>query len=105
MMGQALARRVIGRDAKTHVIGQFDRLLIAEASAPTRRWSAGRWDIRLRDHAKHQRRGRLAAGTFSIGRAGNADRREHRPLLAGTRAQLDDYDACSASIAPARSRW
>ena len=31
MMGKSLARRVIGQDTKTHVIGQFDGLLIAEA--------------------------------------------------------------------------
>ncbi|MGK0185858.1 MAG: voltage-gated potassium channel [Verrucomicrobiales bacterium] len=33
MMGEALARRVIGNDAAAHVIGQLDRLFIAEASA------------------------------------------------------------------------
>ncbi len=33
MMGQSLARRIIGGDAMTHVIGQFDQLLIAEAAA------------------------------------------------------------------------
>ena len=32
-MGQALARRTIGVDARTHVIGEFDELLIAEATA------------------------------------------------------------------------
>lgn len=32
-MGQALARRVIDGDALAHVIGQFDKLLIAEAMA------------------------------------------------------------------------
>ncbi len=33
MMGQALARRTTGSDAVTHVIGQFDQLFIAEATA------------------------------------------------------------------------
>ena len=33
MMGQALARRTSGGDAVTHVIGHFDKLLIAEATA------------------------------------------------------------------------
>lgn len=33
MMGQTLARRVIGNDAKAHVIGELDGLIIAEASA------------------------------------------------------------------------
>ncbi|MFK7851566.1 MAG: TrkA family potassium uptake protein [Akkermansiaceae bacterium] len=32
MMGQTLARRVIGNDAKAHVIGDLDGLIIAEAS-------------------------------------------------------------------------
>jgi voltage-gated potassium channel len=33
MMGQALARRIIGADATAHVIGQFKNVLIAEATA------------------------------------------------------------------------
>lgn len=33
LMGQSLARRTLGGDAVAHVIGQFDRLLIAEATA------------------------------------------------------------------------
>lgn len=33
MMGQTLARRVIGNDAKAHIIGELDGLIIAEASA------------------------------------------------------------------------
>ncbi len=33
MIGQAYARRTVGGDAMSHVIGQFDELLIAEATA------------------------------------------------------------------------
>ncbi|MDH4071443.1 MAG: ion channel, partial [Ignavibacteria bacterium] len=33
MMGQALARRILGADAMAHVVGQVDDLLIAEATA------------------------------------------------------------------------
>lgn len=33
MMGQSLARRTIAGDARSHVLGNFDRLLIAEATA------------------------------------------------------------------------
>ena len=33
MMGQSFARRSVGGDAMTHIIGQFDELLIAEATA------------------------------------------------------------------------
>ena len=32
MMGQYLARRTIGGDAMAHIIGKFDKLLIAEAN-------------------------------------------------------------------------
>ena len=51
MMGQSLARRVIGRDAKTHAIGQFDELLIAEAGAAgTPLIGRTLREIRLREH-------------------------------------------------------
>ena len=33
MMGQALARRITGVDARAHVIGEFGDLLVAEATA------------------------------------------------------------------------
>src|SRR5215471_18699181 len=33
LLGQSLARRILGGDAVTHVIGQFDQLFIAEATA------------------------------------------------------------------------
>ena len=33
MIGQSFARRTLGGDAKSHVIGEFDELLIAEATA------------------------------------------------------------------------
>ncbi|MBC8870097.1 MAG: NAD-binding protein [Planctomycetes bacterium] len=33
MIGQSFARRMLGGDAKSHVIGKFDQLLIAEATA------------------------------------------------------------------------
>jgi voltage-gated potassium channel len=33
MMGQALAGRIIGADARAHVIAEFGELLIAEATA------------------------------------------------------------------------
>lgn len=94
MMGQSLARRVIGRDAKTHVIGQFDDLLIAEASA-ARTPLVGRTlrDIRLRDHVNI-----TVSGVWERGRYQNAGPdtmiTENTVLvLAGTRDQLDEYDS------------
>ncbi|QEF97931.1 Glutathione-regulated potassium-efflux system protein KefC [Stieleria maiorica] len=94
MMGRSLARRVIGRDAKTHVIGQFDDLLIAEASA-ARTPLVGRTlrDIRLRDHVNLS-----VSGVWERGRYQNAGPdtliTENTILvMAGTREQLDEYDS------------
>ncbi|WP_372896532.1 TrkA family potassium uptake protein [Stieleria sp.] len=94
MMGRSLARRVIGRDAKSHVIGQFDDLLIAEASA-ARTPLVGRTlrEIRLRDHVNIS-----VSGVWERGRYQNAGPdtliTENTVLvLAGTRAQLEEYDS------------
>lgn len=94
MMGQSLARRVIGQNAQTHVIGQFDKLLIAETSA-ARTPLVGRTlrDIRLRDHVNL-----TVSGVWERGRYQNAGPdtliTENTVLvLAGTRSQLDEYDS------------
>ncbi|WP_442505448.1 potassium channel family protein [Novipirellula sp. SH528] len=94
MMGRSLARRVIGRDAKSHVIGQFDDLLIAEASAAgTPLVGRTLRDIRLRDHVNI-----TVSGVWERGRYQNAGPdtliTENTVLvLAGTRNQLDEYDS------------
>lgn len=93
MMGRTLARRVIGRDAKTHVIGQFDELLIAEASAAgTPLVGRTLKEIRLRDHVSI-----TVSGVWERGKYENAGPdtliTNHTVLvLAGTRTQLDEYD-------------
>ena len=94
MMGQSLARRVIGRDAKSHVIGQFDGLLIAEAGAAgTPMVDRTLRDIKLRDHASIN-----VAGVWERGRFQNAGpdtliTPNTVLVLAGSREQLDDYDS------------
>ncbi|GAA4443836.1 potassium channel family protein [Novipirellula rosea] len=94
MMGRTLARRVIGRDAKTHVIGQFDELLIAEASAAgTPLVGRTLREIRLRDHVSL-----TVSGVWERGRYQNAGPEtlitDNTVLvLAGSREQLDEYDA------------
>lgn len=93
MMGQTLARRVIGRDAKAHVIGQFDGLLIAEASAAgTPLVGRTLRDIGLRDHVHVN-----VAGVWERGRFQTAGPDTHVTantvlVLTGTRRQLQDYD-------------
>ena len=94
MLGQAMARRVTGRDAKTHVIDQFDGLLIAEASAAgTPLVNRTLREIRLRDHVKVNVVGVWERGQFHI--AGPETRILPTTILvlAGTREQLDEYDS------------
>ena len=94
MMGRGLARRVTGRDAKSHVIGRFDGLLIAEASAAgTPLVDRTLRDIRLPEHAQINVVGVWERGVFSAAGPDTRILASTVLLLAGTRAQLDDYDA------------
>ncbi len=92
-MGQALARRVTGRDAKSHVIGQFGKLLIAEASAAgTPLVGRTLREIHLPDHANVNVIGIWERGAFSAAGPNTKILSSTVLLLAGTRVQLDDYD-------------
>lgn len=94
MLGGLLARRVLGRDAKSHVVGEFDDLLIAEAvAAGTPMVGRTLREIRLREHANAS-----VIGVWNRGRFENAGPETKIQattvlLLAGSRAQLDDYDS------------
>jgi Trk K+ transport system NAD-binding subunit len=94
MMGQALARRVTGRDAKTHVIGQFNGLLIAEASAASTPL-VGRTlrEIRLPDHVNTNVVGVWERGRFEMAGPDTQITSSTILVLAGTRRQFDDYDS------------
>jgi voltage-gated potassium channel len=94
MMGLALARRVTGRDAKTHVIGRFDDLLIAEASAASTPL-VGRTlrEIRLPDHVNTNVVGVWERGRFHMAGPETRVTTNTVLVLAGTRRQLDDYDS------------
>lgn len=93
MLGQALARRVIGRDAQAHVIGRFDGLLIAEATAAgtplvDRKLS----EIRLRDHVNVIVAGVWERGRFETAGPDTKVTASTVLVLAGSRQQLDDYN-------------
>lgn len=94
MMGQQLARRVTGRDAKCHVIGGFGELLIAEASLG-RTPLAGRTlhEINLRERGNVHVVGVWERGAFSAANPNTTISPSTVLLLAGTRAQLDEYDS------------
>lgn len=94
MLGKSLARRVLGRDAQSHVVGEFGDLLIAEAAAAGTPL-VGRLlkDIRLADHARVNVIGVWDRGRFTL--AGPDTRIDAATvlLLAGSRADLDEYNA------------
>lgn len=94
MLGQALARRILGRDARSHVVGEFGELLIAEAAVAGTPL-AGRTlrEIRLSDHARVNVVGVWDRGRFAL--AGPDTRLDESSvlLLAGRREDLDEYDA------------
>ena len=94
MMGPSMARRVIGRDAKTHVIGQFDGLLIAEASAAgTPLIGRTLREISLRDHVNINVAGVWERGRFETVGPETPVTPSTVLVLFGTRRQLEDYDA------------
>jgi len=105
LLGQALARRTIGGDAMTHVIGDLGPLLIAEATA-------ARTPLVGKTLRETDLRGMTGLNVVGIWERG--DFRPARPeavvsdrtvlVLAGTREQLDRYDELfviyNVSIAP-----
>ncbi|MDP1562785.1 MAG: NAD-binding protein [Pirellulaceae bacterium] len=94
ILGQALARRILGRDAQAHVVGQFDDLLIAEASvARTPLVDRQLKDIRLNAHAKVNVVGVWDRGKFALAGPETLIESSSILLLAGSRADLDEYNS------------
>jgi Trk K+ transport system NAD-binding subunit len=94
MLGQAMARRVTGRDAKTHVIGRFDELLIAEASAAgTPLVNRTLREIRLPEHVSLNVVGVWERGQFHTAGPDTRILASTILVLAGSRQQLDEYDS------------
>jgi Trk K+ transport system NAD-binding subunit len=93
MMGKSLSRRVIGQDTKTHVIGQFDDLLIAEAGVSGTPLVGRRLkEIGMRDHVNITVAGVWERGRFEAATAETMINPSTVLVLAGTRSQLDEYD-------------
>ncbi len=94
MMGAALARRVSIRDSDAHVIGQVGELLIAEASAyGTRLPGQTLGESGLRDQAGVGVIGVWDHGSLAIVDRDTVITPETVFVLAGTREQLDSYNA------------
>ncbi len=93
MMGQALARRIIGVDARAHVIGQFGEVLIAEATAAgTPLEGRNLAQSRLREYAGVNVVGVWRRGKFEVGTATTKIDAYSVLVLAGSQDQLDRYN-------------
>lgn len=93
LLGQSLARRALGRDAKSHVTAEFGELLIAEAAAANTPL-VGRTlrDIRLPDHANVSVVGLWDRGKFELAGPDSSVQATSVLMLTGSREQLDSYD-------------
>jgi len=95
LLGQSLARRILGGDAVTHVIGQFDQLLIAEATAArTPLVGTTLRQSRLREQTGVSVVGVWDRGHFALARPETAITPHTVLVLAGSQQQLHQYDAC-----------
>jgi voltage-gated potassium channel len=94
MLGNAIARRVLGRDSKCHVIGEFGDLLVADASASgTPLVGRSLRQIGLRSHASVNVIGLWQRGKFQIATPDTIVHSTSVLVFAGSREQLDQYDA------------
>ena len=93
MMGQALARRTVGNDAKSHIIGSFGALLIAEATAHhTPLVGQTLAESRLREIVSVSVVGIWERGECRTPTPETRITNHSVLVLAGTREQLRDYD-------------
>ena len=93
MMGQTLARRIIAGDAMTHIVGSFDRLLIAEATAAnTPLVGKTLRDSKLRQNVNLNVLGVWERGQFNIATPDTVIHQNSVLVLAGSRENLTEYD-------------
>jgi len=103
LLGQSLARRLIGSNSRANVIGSFDGLLIAEAPAMRTPLQGKRLkDSRLRESTGVSAVGVWERGRFQIPGPDTLIGPGTVLVLAGSEEQLDRYDEVMGS-APATS--
>jgi voltage-gated potassium channel len=103
MMGQTLARRISGVDARAHVIGEFGDLLIAEATAAaTPLVGKTLAESHLRRHTGINVIGIWKRGEFEAVSAAALINANSVLLLAGSAEQLRNYDElfCIYHVSP-----
>ncbi len=104
-LGNALARRVIAGDARAHVIGEFDDLIIAEAAvAGTPLIGKTLADVRLQKLVGTRVIGTWERGKFSVATPETSINEATVLVLAGTAEQMQRYDAmfCIYHVAQGR---
>lgn len=93
MLGNSLARRVVGRDAKCREVGAFGELIIAEASVHgTPLVGRTLKQIRLNEHTQVNVIGVWDRGRFSLAGPDTLIEPSTVLLLAGKREDLDEYN-------------
>lgn len=105
MLGRSIAERVLGADARSHVVGQFGDLLIAEAGAaatPLVGRTLAQADLRNRFNVNVV--GVWQRGTFAIAGPDTEISATSVLILAGSKDQLAAYDAEFATAQQTPSR-
>ena len=93
LLGRAMARRVFGRDGRSHPIGQIDGLVIAEAAAArTSLVGQSLAQAALRAQLNLNVAGVWERGRYRPGRPETVVKPETVMLLAGSREDLQAYD-------------
>lgn len=93
MLGRAMAERVLGKDARSHVVGEFGGLLIAEASAAgTTLVGSTLRDADLRQRANLNVVGIWERGAFQLAGPDTRITPNTVLILAGSADQLARYD-------------
>jgi len=97
MMGRSLSRRTIGQDSRVHVIGRFENLVIAEATAyQTPLVGKTLKESKLRQELGINIVGIWGRGTFLKAQPDTVIKKESVLLMAGSVEQLRAYDECMA---------
>jgi voltage-gated potassium channel len=97
LLGRAIARRVVGGDARTHVVGEFGQLRVAEASVTgTELVGSCVRDLDLRGRYGINALGVWRQGRFERTRADTELEGRDVLILAGTDEQLAAYDEVHA---------
>lgn len=93
LLGTAMARRVFGGDAHSHVVGEFGDLLVAEASvADTQLEGAAIRDLGLRQATGVNIAGVWQRGVFELPHPDNVLESSDVLILVGSPDQLKTYD-------------